>query len=842
MNHLTAAILLVGLALMSFVPPAGDEAPREADVHETRAQAMAQAMPDPVPGLPSGLAHALERSDAGPEDPVAEAFEPNAVIEEYCVRCHNERRLRGNLSLDGFDALTPEENWETAERMVRKLRAGMMPPAGADRPPEDSLMALAATIEDRVDAHSAENPRMGGRSFQRLTRTEYARAVWDLLGLQVDVEGMLPAETMSGGFDNVADVQNFSATRLDAYLTAAGEISRLALGDPAAAAKETTYRVSRYAEQRERVPGAPVGTRGGVSVVHNFPADGEYVFRASFQHESTGNFFGSTAPFDEHLEVSIDGERRALIPIDRFMHRQDPDGVTVRSEPIQITAGPKRVSIAFLETFEGPIEDVVSPHEWSLADKKIGYSYGITPLAHMRDAVIGGPYDVTGVSDFEVRENILSCHPDEGDEARPCAESIIRRVASDAYRRSLTDADVEALLALYDDGASERGFEGGMQVALQGILASPDFLFRMEEPAGAVAEDGSYTLSQVDLASRLSYFLWGAAPDSELLQLAEAGVLTENDNLERQVRRMLADSRADALGSRFAHMWLRLQDLEKVHPDALQFPDFYQQLADDMTRETELFFVNLVREDRGFFELLTADYSYMNERLARHYGIPGVTGEDFRRVEYPTEGRRGLLGHGSILTLTSHANRTSPVLRGKWVMEVLLGTPPPPPPPNVPELEEGAANEDGRLLTVKEQMEMHRANPSCNSCHTMIDPIGLALENFDVTGAWRIRDQGMPIQVEGELYDGTPLEKPGDLREALVDREESLVRGFTENLLAYALGRRIEYYDMPMVRTIEDRAAADDYRLTTFIMGVVDSPAFRTGRLPMEATDSDLQQ
>jgi hypothetical protein len=458
----------------------------------------------------------------------------------------------------------------------------------------------------------------------------------------------------------------------------------------------------------------------------------------------------------------------------------------------------------------------------------------------MRDAVIGGPYDVTGVSDFEVREKILTCHPDEGDEARPCAEEIIRRLARDAYRRPLTDSDVAALMELYDAGEADGGFESGVQVALQGILASPDFLFRMEEPAGEVAEDGTFPLNDLDLASRLSFFLWGAAPDDELLQLAQAGVLSEDANLEAQVRRMLADPRAESLGSRFAHMWLRLQDLDKVHPDALRFPDFYQQLADDMTEETERFFVNLIREDRSFFDILTADYSFMNERLARHYGIPGVTGDHFRRVEYANDDRRGVLGHGSILTLTSHANRTSPVLRGKWIMEVMLGTPPPPPPPNVPELEEEAAAEDGRLLTVKEKMEMHRANPSCNSCHVMIDPLGLALENFDVTGAWRIRDNGMPIVVEGELYDGTPLQGPNDLRSALLKRKESLVRGFTENLLAYALGRRTEYFDMPTIRSIEARAAAEDYRMSSFILGVVESPAFRMGQMPTtDTTDSD---
>ncbi len=802
MNNLTPALLVAGLLVAVLAPevaPPIEEAP---------------------PVGPTGLATAAH------ETMVPVGLEgPDDVIEQYCVRCHSDRRMTGNMSLESFDADAPEEDGELAERVIRKLRAGMMPPAGARRPPPDTLRMLAAALETKLDDYGARHPNPGTRSFQRLTRIEYARAIWDLLGLQVDVDGWLPPETMSGGFDNMADAQRLSPTLLDGYLTAASEITRLALGDPDATASETTYKVSRYAEQRERVAGAPFGTRGGVSVVHTFPADGEYVFRMSFQTESTGNFFGQTSPFDEKIEISIDGARMALLDVDRWMHMQDPDGPTLKSDPISIPAGPHRVSVTFLNRQEGPVEDLLSPHEWSLADKKIGYSYGITALPHLQDAAISGPWNVTGISDHPVRDRVLSCRPQGARQERTCAESIAREMGSKAFRRPLKQSDVDVLMKLYEDGTSEGGFEGGVRLLLQGILSSPDFVFRIEE-AGPATAGGVETLGDLNVASRLSFFLWGSPPDDELLSVAAAGRLTADGELERQVDRMLDDPRSDAMGTRFASMWLRLQDLDKVHPDALAFPDFYQQLADDMRRETELFFIDLVREDRSFFEVLTADYTFLNERLARHYDVDGVTGPAFRRVAYPTENRRGILGHGSVLTLTSHANRTSPVLRGKWIMDVMLGTPPPPPPPDVPELDAVGEAVDGRFLTVREQMEQHRSNPTCNSCHRMMDPLGLALENFDVTGAWRIRDSGRPVDVQGEMYDGTQLTGPKDLRLALLDKDEALARTFTENLLSYAIGRRIEWFDMPTVRSIVEGASEDGYGMRRFIMGVVESPAF----------------
>ena len=760
----------------------------------------------------------------------------NEVVQQYCVRCHNERRLRGNLSLEEFDAANPVANVPVAEKMIRKLRAGMMPPPGARRPEPEVLQGLAASMEERIDRAAARNPNPGSRTFQRLNRAEYERAVHDLLGIEIDASAYLPGETVSAGFDNIADVQNLSATLLEAYLTAASEISRLALGDAAATPSEATYEVSRYAEQREHVPGAPFGTRGGISVVHNFVADGEYYFRLAFQHESTGNFFGQTAPFDEHVEVSIDGARVALIPLDRWMHRQDPLGVEVVTDPIEVSAGPHRVSAAFLKVAEGPVEDLTSPHGWSLADKKIGYSYGITGLAHLRDMTIGGPYNATGVSGTPAWDRIATCRPEAEHEAT-CAREIVSGLATQAFRRPVAEPEIDGLMELFALGAADGSFEVGVRTALQGVLASPDFIFRFEAPAPDARPGQVYPVAAPALASRLSFFLWGRPPDAELVQAAASGDLSSAAVFDAQLERMLADPRSEALSTRFASQWLRLQDLDKVHPDALRFPDFYEQLARDMRRETETFFNALVQDGGTLIDLLSADYSYMNERLARHYGISGVAGDHFRKVRYARGERRGVLGHGSILTLTSHANRTSPVLRGKWVMEVLLGTPPPPPPPDVPELEATESAAEGRFLTVRERMEEHRANPACNSCHRVIDPIGLALENFDVTGAWRVRDNGVPVETAGELYDGTAIHGPDDLRAALTSRPEPLARTFAESLLAYAVGRRVEHADMPAVRRIARAAREADWRLDVFVKEVARSQPFRLTMVPTVVED-----
>ena len=750
-----------------------------------------------------------------------------ALIDEYCVRCHSERRLRGNLSLENFDVSAPHQSPATAEKMIVKLRAGMMPPPGAARPEESALTELVEGLEARMDRAAEERREPGGRTFQRLNRAEYAGSIESLLGLAIDPANYLPLDTKSENFDNIADVQMLSPTLLDAYLTAAADIARLAVGDLEAGNREHTYTVSGYTSQASRVDGAPFGTRGGTSVVHNFPADGDYVFTIVFEHTTTGAGFAGQLARDEQVEISIDGERVALIDVDTWLSYSDSWGITMRTDPIAVRAGPRRVTAAFLTTAEGPAEDLLSPHDWSIADRHTGMSgYGLTLLPHLRDLVIGGPTRVTGVSDHPVRERLFSCRPTEASEERPCAEQIIRDVASDAYRRPLEPRDVEGLLGFYDEGAAEGGFEIGVRTALQAILASPHFVFRFERGQRSV-HDGAYQISDHALASRLSFFLWALPPDEELRTLAGEGRLSDDGVLRDQVRRMLADPRSEALGSRFAGQWLRLQDLDKVHPDSYWFPDYDQQLADAMRSETELFFTNLVREDRSILDLYTADYSFVNERLADHYDMDGVRGDSFRRVRSPDARRRGLLGHGSILTLTSHADRTSPVLRGKWVMEVLMGTPPPPPPPGVPDLEETEGSMGGRALSTRERMEAHRANPTCNSCHRFIDPIGLALDSYDVTGRWRIREHGAPIDTRGELYDGTPIDAPGALIDALLRRPEPLLRTFTANLMAYGLGRRVEYADQPAVRAIVRDAAEADYRVSSFVLGVVMSDAFR---------------
>jgi len=785
-----------------------------------------------------------EGTEAGP-DGVLDADDPeasNEVIEQYCVRCHNERRLRGNFSLEGFDAERPEDEAEVAERMIGKLRAGMMPPPGADRPPEEQLDVLATQLETRIDSAALQAPNPGTRTFQRLNQAEYARSVEQLLGLEVDPEAYLPPDTKSANFDNIADVQMLSPTLMDAYLGAASEIARLAVGDPDAQASTSTYKIPRLASQYEHVEGTPYGTRGGKAVTHNFPADGLYTFDAMLHSIPTGQLFGSPAR-NEQIEVSVDGERVAILDVDRWMSQADPKGMTLSSDPVPVKAGPHSVAVAFLPRAEGPVRDIIEPIGHSLADTQIGSDYGITTYPHIREFSVRGPTEVTGVSDTPSRQAIFTCRPTTPSDERPCAEEIIQRIGAQAYRRSLSQDDLSDLMAFYDEGRVEGGFETGVRTALQAILASPHFLFRFEEPTQVAGVPGAQRLSQVDLASRLSYFLWATAPDQELREMAERGELLEPGALEGQVQRMLASPRAEALGERFAAQWLRLPDIEKVHPDALMFSNYDEQLAEMMVEETTTFFNELVEENGSVMDMLDARYTYVNERLAQHYGIPGVAGEHFRRVEHVDPARRGLLGQASILTLTSHANRTSPVLRGKWVMEVLLGSPPPPPPPNVPELEETEEGaEGGKTMTVKELMAMHRANPSCASCHNVIDPIGLALENFDVTGRYRIKDRRVMVDASGTLYDGTPLNSAADLVEALQERPEPFLRTFTENLMAYALGRRVEYFDQPTIRAITHDAAQHDYQMSTFIMGVIESPAFQMKRTEATTDDADGPQ
>jgi hypothetical protein len=748
----------------------------------------------------------------------------NEVVEQTCVRCHSERRMTGNLSLEGFDVATADLQAETAERMIRKLRAGMMPPPGARAPAGDTLGVLVATLETVIDDAAERNPNPGGRPFQRLNQPEYERAIQSLLGLTVDASQWLPADQISAGFDNVADVQALSPMLLESYLNAAADISRMALGDRAAGQVERTYRNSEYISQHpwDRVPGAPYGTRGGMVFEHAFPADGEYYFQVTFAS-------GDNAPFED-LDISIDGERVALLAFTSIGRGADGRGaLPQRTEPVFVRAGQHKVSAAFVRSTEGPYEDLMRPHDWSMAGGGAGGG-GITTLPHLRDIVVTGPLKVTGISESESRSRIFTCRPISAAEEEPCAREIIERLASQAYRRPVAENELEGLMWFYQQGSIEGGFERGVRDALEAILASPFFTLRLERAPDNVGPGDIYQIGDLDLASRLSFFLWGTPPDEELRAVARDGRLSNQEELERQARRMLADPRSDALATRFAAQWLRLQDLYKVRPDPNFYPNFDENLADLMHRETEMLFNHLVDENRDMLELFTADYTFANARLAAHYGIRGVAGDDMRMVQYP-EGvaRNGILGHGSVLVLTSLANRTSPVLRGKWVMEVLLGTPPPPPPPNVPTLDESSDVADaGRVLTTRERMEQHRANPTCNSCHSLIDPIGLALDNFDVTGKWRLRENGTELDTRGDFYDGTPVNTPTELVSAIMQRPLPLVRTFTENMMAYAIGRRMEYYDNPTIRKIVREAEEDGtYPVASIIMGVVTSDAFR---------------
>jgi hypothetical protein len=661
------------------------------------------------------------------------------------------------------------------------------------------------------------------RTFQRLNRPEYARSIRELLDLDVDAGNWLPLDTKSANFDNIADAQALSPTLLESYLNAAAAISRMAIGDRRAPAIDATYTAPGYVSQHpwDHVDGAPYGTRGGMVVEHVFPADAEYVFEVDLVSGSNARY--------EDIDISINGERVALVE-----YETGPAGgadgrgaVPMRTEPILVKAGQHKVAATFVRRQEGPYEDLIRPHDWSFAGGGSG-GPGITTLPHLKDFVIKGPYRVTGISETPSRQKIFSCRPTVPSEEAACARQIISRLGADAYRRPLSAGEIDRLMPFYEKGAArsgEGGFEGGVRTALEAILASPHFIFRLEK-APEDARSGAYRVADIDLASRLSYFLWATPPDQELLQLAAQNKLSTPGVLEKQARRMLADPRAEALGTRFAAQWLRLQDVDKVHPDPNFYPNFDDNVAEMMRRETQLFFNNLVREDRSVLELYTADYTFVNERLARHYGMPGVAGDEFRRVPYPDDTRRGLLGQGSVLVQTSLANRTSPVLRGKWVMEVLMGSPPPPPPPDVPPFEETGEAKDGRMLTTRERMELHRKNPTCNSCHKFMDPIGLALDNFDVTARWRLRENGQPLDTRGDFYDGTPVSSPAELTRALMKRPVPLVRTFTENLFAYALGRRAEYFDQPAIRAIASAAAGQNYRMSSFVLGVIKSDAF----------------
>jgi mono/diheme cytochrome c family protein len=768
-----------------------------------------------------------------PATPPFGPTEQTALVKQYCVTCHNDRAKAGELTLASFDAAKAAEHLDTTEKMIRKLRAGMMPPAGARRPEAEQLTALAEALETRVDRAAVINPNPGSRPFQRLNRAEYARAVKDMLGLDIDVAALLPADTISNGFDNVADAQSFSPTLMESYLRAAAKVTALAIGDPEAPASEANYRVPKTASQLARVEGAPFGTRGGVSVPHNFPADGEYTFKVELHSNACGVLFGGPNQ-GEQIEISIDGERKALMNIDPRM-AETTTGLSLKTPMIHVKAGVHRVTAAFIQRFEGPVNDLIAPIDHTLADTQIGVAVGITTLPHVKDFSITGPYNITGISETASRRKVFTCRPTSPADEPACAGRIIRGLATQAFRGPVSERDFQGLMKFFTEGRKEGDFEYAIGGAIEAILASPQFLFRLESAPSTLRAGQSYKLGDMELASRLSYFIWAAAPDAQLQKLAAAGHLSQPGVYEKQVARLLADRRSEALSKRFARQWLRLGDVDTVLPDAVAYQYFDRTLGDAFIEESELFFDSLVREDRSILDLLTADYTFVNERIARHYGIPNVTGNAFRRVTLPEE-RRGILTHGSVLVLTSVADRTSPVMRGKWVMEVLMGTPPPAPPPNVPTLEETKGVDAGKVLTVRERMEEHRKNPQCTSCHRVIDPLGLALENFDVTGKYRIKDAGMPVDPNGTLYDGTPMSGPPGLRAALLKHQDVFLLSFTEHLMTYALGRRLEAEDMWAVRRVIRDAGRKGLKISSFVQGVVTSPLFTMGRAAEPST------
>jgi len=787
---------------------------------------------DPSSATASVYAHAPRaiREATRSADPAVLPEDLTVVVGKYCVVCHNDQLLTGNLTLQGFDVGEAVADAEVAEKMIRKLRLGMMPPPGMPRPGGDTLRALVETLEDMIDRAATSTPNSPGtRRFQRLNQGEYERVIRDLLGLDVDAERWLPGDRFVSSYDTWSDVQIQAAATLEAYLSAAEDLSRMAIGvgDQLPPSIPVSYLVPGEVSQHawDRVEGAPYGTRGGTVVLHHFPVAAEYVFSVK-----TG-FGQGQRPAD--VDISIDGESVAVLGLP-LVARVSGGSPAIRSEPIFVRAGQHEVSVAFIRSMDGPYEDLLSPHNLSSGGSTRGgwANHGITGLPHLTGFAIDGPYNPASgetSGDERSREIIFSCYPSIPDEEISCAESILSRFASEAYRRPLTAEDLTDLMSFYEDGREGGGFELGIRRAIQWVLSNPSFIFRLERQPEGLGQGETYALNDGDLASRLSFFLWGTGPDGELLELAEKGKLNDRGALEEQVVRMLADPRSESLATRFASQWLRLEELDLKRPLPEVFPDFSRAVSESMRRETELLFDHLVREDRSFFELFTADYTFVNELLARHYGIPSPGSDnEFVKVSISDPNKLGILGHGSVLTVTSFDERTSPVIRGKWVMEVILGSPPPPPPPNVPSLDATVVASESRILTTRERLEIHRASPTCNACHQFMDPIGLALDNFDGVGRWRVRDEnGVSLNTESKFYDGTVISSPVDLRNVILQRSEQVVRSFVNNLFGYAIGRRPGYLDQPTVRVIERRAKANDYRMSSFILGVVQSDAFR---------------
>ena len=757
------------------------------------------------------------------------AASQRALLDQYCVTCHSDRRGIGGLTLEGLDVADVSANAETWEHVVRKLRAGAMPPQPRPRPDQPAYDGLRTWLETRLDSAAAASPNPGRtEALHRISRTEYHNVIRDLLDLEVDVTDLLPADDTSYGFDNIAGVLGVSPTLMERYLAAARKISRLAVGSPVPSPTAETFRIASDLGQDTHIEGLPFGTRGGTLLDINFPEDAEYVIAVV----PDGALFAGP----HQLEVSLDGERVELFTVGRTLEPGERRSAyaaeaDLREVRLRVTAGPHQVGVTFLSRTAAEQERTRKLYLRPFTGEGSGGDSRYQP--YVDSVTITGPFEASGARpaiDTPSRARLLVCRPPAGDTAdaataTTCATRILSTLARRAYRRPVTGDDVDRLLTFYEQGAARDGFDGGIELALRRLLVSPEFLFRVERDPSDAAPGGIYALTDLELASRLSFFLWSSIPDDELLDVAIRGELRDTAALEAQTRRMLADPRATALVTNFAGQWLSLRNAAAVQPDEDLFPDFGEGLRQGFRRETELLFEHILRENRSVVELLSANYTFVNERLARHYDIPNVQGSHFRRVTLDDPGRGGLLGHGSILTVTSHANRTSPVKRGKWILENILGTPPPPPPADVPALEATTA---GKRLTMREAMEQHRANPVCASCHRMMDPPGLSLEPFDAVGRRRTPSETkVAMDVTGVLPDGTQFEGPAGLRQALLAHPDRFVTTVTEKLLTYAIGRGVEYYDAPAVRVITRAAAPDDYRLTTLILGVVKSTPFR---------------
>jgi hypothetical protein len=760
----------------------------------------------------------------------------------YCDSCHFGPKARAKLNLETLDLAHLELNGEAWEKILGKLRNRQMPPAGVPRPDDATYKRMVASIESERDRAGQLRPNPGRPTLHRLNRVEYANAVRDVLGVEVDVADLLPADDAGYGFDNNGDVLSVSPVLMESYLTAARKIGRKAIGDPAAGPVSADYEIPRFLIQNDRMSeDLPLGSRGGMAVRHDFPLDGEYALRLKLQKNGYTYTLGMAHP--RQIDVRVDGQKikqftvggeyKGKIPAqpksfaqgdyEKYLIYADKD-LELR---FPAKAGPHLIQVTFADHPAEP-EGI---YETAVTDYSFALSYGRSDTEPaLASVIISGPYDAKGVGETPARARIFICKPASAKDEEPCARRILGNLARYAYRHPVEDSDLQELIGFYRSARSNDGtFEDGIESALQRILVDPEFLFRIERDPPQTPPGAAYRISDLELASRLSFFLWSSVPDEELLSVAAEGKLSDPATLEGQVRRMLADSRANALVENFAGQWLYLRNVEKIGPNPDVFPDFDANLREAFQKESQLFFQNMIKEDGSILDLVDADYTFVNERLARHYGIPNVYGSRFRRVAIGDANRKGILGEGAILAVTSYATRTAPTIRGKWLLENILGTPPPPPPPNVPALALQTGG-DGKLLTMRQQMEAHRANPACASCHKLMDPLGFALENFDATGKWRDMDSGSKIDASGVTPDGFPLNGPADLRRYLMSRPDQFAGTLTAKLLTYALGRGVEEYDQPVIRKIVRDAAARHYKWSDIVLGIVNSVPFQMRR------------